>query len=122
MYELYGSYKRVARELGISRNTVKKYVRRVKDVREGTAAEILPRHRMIAQPSRVLTETVRQKIHEHLESSTNHPQQQRFSAKRIWEMLVMDGHKIGYATVKDEVARWKSANTDREVYILQEPR
>jgi len=39
LYELYGSYKRVARELSISRNTAKKYVLRVKDVQEGTADE-----------------------------------------------------------------------------------
>jgi len=42
LYELYGSYRKVARELSISRNTAKKYVLRVKDVQEGTADEILP--------------------------------------------------------------------------------
>jgi len=36
LYDLYGSYKRVARELGISRNTVKKYVHRVKEVQNLT--------------------------------------------------------------------------------------
>jgi DNA-binding CsgD family transcriptional regulator len=30
LYELYGSYKKVARELSISLNTTKKYLRRVK--------------------------------------------------------------------------------------------
>ena len=34
----------------------------------------------------------------------------------------MDGHTIGYASVKDEVARWKRTNSPREVYILQESR
>jgi transposase len=122
LYELYGSYKKVARELSISRNTAKKYVLRVKDVQEGTADEILPKDRRITQPSRVLTETVRQKIHQYLESNLEHPRKQRLTAKRIWELLVRDGHTIGYTSVKDEVARWKRTNSPREVYILQEPR
>jgi DNA invertase Pin-like site-specific DNA recombinase len=59
LYELYGSYKKVARELSISLNTTKKYLRRVKDLQEGVAYEILPKNRKIIQPSRVLTEIVR---------------------------------------------------------------
>jgi transposase len=122
LYELYGSYRKVARELSISRNTAKKYVLRVKDVQEGTADEILPKDRMITQPPRVLTESVRQKIRQYLESNLEHPRKQRLTAKRIWELLVRDGHTIGYTSVKDEVARWKRTNRPREVYILQEPR
>jgi transposase len=122
LYELYGSYKKVARELNISPNTAKKYVLRVKDVQEGVAEEILPKDRKIIQPSRVLTDTVRQKIHQYLESNLEQPRKQRLTAKRIWELLVTDGHKIGYTSVKDEVARWKRTNSPREVYILQEPR
>ena len=41
LYDLNKSYRRVARELKISPNTVKKYVLRVKDVQEGLANEIL---------------------------------------------------------------------------------
>jgi len=122
LYELHGSIKGAARKLGISKNTAKKYIRRVKEVQEGTADEILPKDRKITQPSRVLTETVRQKIHQNLESNLKHPRKQRLTAKRIWELLVKDGHKIGYTSVKDEVARWKRINSHREVYILQEPR
>jgi len=122
LYELYGSYKKVARELDISPNTAKKYLRRVKDVQEGTADEILPKNRKIIQPKRVLTDIVRQKIHQYLESNLEHPRKQRLTAKRIWELLVLDGHKIGYTSVKDEVARWKRTNRPRDVFILQEPR
>ncbi|MDD4447347.1 MAG: hypothetical protein PHN61_06680 [Methanothrix sp.] len=50
MYELYGSYKKVARELSISPNTAKKHLRRVKDAQEGTTDEILPKIRKIIQP------------------------------------------------------------------------
>jgi len=73
-------------------------------------------------PPRVLTETVRQKIHQYLESNLEHPRKQRLTAKRIWELLVRDSHKIGYTNFKDEMVRWKRTNSPREVYILQEPR
>jgi len=122
LYELHDSYKGVARELNISKNTVKKYLHRVDDEKNGSVEEILPKNRKIIQPSRVLTETVLQKIHQHLESNLKHPRKQRLTAKRIWELLVRDGHKIGYTSVKDEVARWKRTNSPREVFILQEPR
>lgn len=122
LYELRKSYKKVARELNISRNTARKYVHQVKDVQDGLAHEILPKERKIIQPSRVLTDNVRRKIHQHLESNLGHPRKQRLTAKRIWELLVKDGHKIGYTSVKDEVARWKHTNAPREVFILQEPR
>ena len=122
LYELYGTFNRVARELGISHNTVKKYVLRVKSVQDGSASEILAKDRMIIQPPRVLTEAVRKKIHSYLESNLGQPRKQRLTAKRIWELLVEDGHKIGYTTVKDEAARWKRTNGPRKVFILQEPR
>ena len=122
LYELRKSHKRVARELNISKNTVKKYVHKVKELQEGKADEILPKEKKIVQPLRVLTEPVRQKIHQYLESNLGHPRKQRLTAKRIWELLIRDGHKIGYTSVKDEVVRWKSTNAPREVFILQEPR
>ena len=122
LYDLHKSYRRVARELKISKNTVKKYVLKVKDVQGGLADEILPKNREITQPSRVLTEPVRQKIHEHLESNLERPKKQRITAKRIWELLVEDGHRIGYSSVKNEVIRWKRTDAPREVFILQEPR
>ena len=114
LYELYGSYKKVARELDISPNTAKKYLRRVKDVQEGTADEILPKNRKIIQPSRVLTETFRQKIHQYLESNLEHPRKQRLTAKRIWELLVTDGHKIGYTQASK--MKWPAGNVPTAQY------
>ncbi len=105
LYELHKSYKKVARELNISRNTVKKYLHQVKDVQEGLAEEIIPKNRKIVRPSRPLTDLVRQKIHQYLESNMGCPKKQRLTAKRIWELPDQDGHKIGYTTVKDEAVR-----------------
>ena len=121
LYDVYRSYKRVARELGISRNTVRKYIQRVKEVQQGKAEEILPKNREIHQPTRVLTDPIRQSIHRYLESNLEKPRKQRLTAKRIWELLLKEGHVIGYTTVKTEVRRWKNQYSPREVYILQEP-
>jgi len=43
LYDLHKSYRRVARELKISRNTVKKYVLKVKDVQRGLAMRSFPK-------------------------------------------------------------------------------
>ena len=67
LYDLYKSYRRVARELKISRNTVTKYVLKVRDVQVGLTDEILSKNREIVQTSLVLSQSVRQKIHELLE-------------------------------------------------------
>jgi len=101
---------------------VKKYLNQVKDVQDGLAEEIIPKNRKIAQPSRVLTDLVRLKIHQYIESNLGRPKKQRLTVRRIWDLLVRDGHKIGYTSVKDEVVRWKRTNAPREVFILQEPR
>jgi len=122
LYELYGSYKRVGRELNISHNTVRKYIQRVTDVKSGTLPEILPKDRIIKQPLRVVNDEIWEKIHQHLESNLDRPRKQRLNAKRIQELLVADGHQIGYTTVKREVARWRKTHSPRDVYILQQPK
>jgi transposase len=122
LYNLYGSYRRVARETGQSRNTVKKYICRVKDVQNGNAAEILPKNRNISQPPRTITPEIRAIIHQHLESNLERPKKQRLTAKRIHTLLRKAGNKIGYSSVKNEVAEWKKEHGPREVYILQEPK
>ena len=43
LYDLYKSYRRVARELKISRNTVKKYVLKVKDVQSAWPMRSFPK-------------------------------------------------------------------------------
>jgi transposase len=120
LYKKYQSNSRVARELGISRNTVRKYRKRVDRVQAGEVEEILPKNRHIAQPTRVMTDEIKRKIHRYLESNQKKPKKQRLTIKRVWQLLVRDGHSIGYTTVKEEAARWRSMNGPREVYIMQE--
>jgi len=121
LYELHGSYKRTARELNISRNTVKKYVHQVDDVRDGKTEEIVQKNRTKSRPCPVLTETIREKIHQYLESGLQNREKQQITAKRIWELLIRNGDTIGYTTVKEEVARWREHHTLRSISILQEP-
>jgi transposase len=122
LYDLYHSYKRVGRELNISHNTVRKYILRVNGLKSGTLNEILPKDRNIKQPLRVITDEIRGQIHQHLESNLDRPRKQRLNAKRIQELLIADGHQIGYTTVKREVARWRKIHSPRDVFILQEPK
>lgn len=122
LYELCKSKRQVARETGASPNTVRKYLSLVKRVREGTATEILPKHREIHQPPRVVTPGVLEKIHQYLKENQDLPKKQRLTAKRIHELLRKDGIRIGYSSVKQETADWKKEHGPREVYILQEPK
>ncbi|MEI6135651.1 MAG: IS21 family transposase [Desulfomonile sp.] len=119
LYDLYKSYKRVAREMGVSKNTVKKYIRRVQDVQEGRSDGILPKN-LKTQPTHVLTSEVRTQIQTYLESNEKKPPKQRLTAKKIHELLVRAGIKIGYTSVKEEVADWKETHSPRKVFILQE--
>jgi transposase len=122
LYELCNSKCQVARETRASRNTVTKYVNRVKNVRVGKETEILPKNREIVQPPRVVTPEVLEKIHRHLETNQDRPKKQRLTARRIHELLRLEGHKLSYSSVKQKVADWKKEYGPREVYILQEPK
>lgn len=62
-YTRCGSLSQVARELHISRNTVKRYLRRVEEVKCGIRDEILPEDRMIQQPRRSVTNEILFFIH-----------------------------------------------------------
>lgn len=121
LYELYGSYKRVARELHISKNTVKKYLHRIDDVRDGTVEEILPKHRTISRTRTVLTDALVAKIHQYLDSSSTYHEKQQITAKRIWELLIKENETVSYTSVKKVVSKYRAAHTIRTVSILQDP-
>ncbi|HIJ06214.1 MAG TPA: hypothetical protein HA365_02770, partial [Methanocalculus sp.] len=67
LYNLYGSKRRVAKELGMSRNTVARYLQRVQDVKDGVEDEILPKNRQIQRPCTIMTPEIRGFIHSILE-------------------------------------------------------
>ena len=51
LYNRYGSIRKVAKELNISRNTVKKYIKRSQSVNQGIEKEIIPKDRQIQRLS-----------------------------------------------------------------------
>lgn len=120
LYNLYGSKRRVAKELNISRNTVSRYLQRVQDVKDGVEETILPRDRQIQRPCTALTPEVKERIHTILEANADLPKKQRWTGKKIWDHLVKEGYTISYSTVKREVASWKDQYGHREVYIAQD--
>ena len=89
------SSRRVARELGVSRNTVKRYLERPAPVRVETEA-------LLGRP-------VWEKVGERLEALLSESPQwtggkQRLTATRLHAMLVTEGFSVGATTVKEAVA------------------
>lgn len=120
LYNLYGSKRRVAKELGMSRNTVARYLQRVQDVKDGVEDEILPKNRQIQRPCTIMTPEIRGCIHSILEENADRPKKQRWNGQKICHYLNKHGHGISYATVKREIASWKQKHGHRDVYIAQE--
>jgi transposase len=99
------SARRVAREMGVSRNTVKQYLSRAAPVR----LEPTPRGRPVWE-----------KVGPRLEALlAESPQwtggKQRLTATRLHAMLVTEGFTVGVTMVKEAVAEWKRRR--REVFV-----
>jgi transposase len=100
------SQRAVARELGLSRMTVGKYMAQAAPVRK---AEARPRPRPVwdkvgARVQALLTE-----------SAQWTGGKQRLTATRLHALLVAEGHAVGVTAVKDAVAEWKRER--REVFV-----
>ena len=96
----------VARELGLSRATVGKYVSQAAPVRK---AEAGPRARPVwdkvaMRVAAVLADSVRWTAGK-----------QRLTATRLHELLRAEGHHVGATVIKDAVAEWKRQR--REVFV-----
>ncbi len=97
------SERKIARELGIARETVHKYA---------TAAEVQPRYRQVRARHKPVTDRVTGLIDQWLAADEQAPPKQRHTAQRIWERLTSDPYKyeIGASTVRQYV-RHKRATT-----------
>ena len=96
----------VARELGLSRTTVGKYVGQAAPVRK---AESGPRPRPV-------WDKVAERVQAVLTASAQWTGgKQRLTATRLHELLVAEGHHVGVTAVKDAVAEWKRQR--REVFV-----
>ena len=99
------SQRRVAKEFGISRLTVRKYV-----------AEAAPRRKEERPRARPVWEKVAERVEALLTASTRWTAgKQRLTATRLHELLVAEGYAVGVTVVKAAVAEWKRQR--REVFV-----
>jgi transposase len=99
------SQRQVAKELGIARDTVRKYL-----------TESIPIRRETQPRSRPVWESVRERVDTLLaESVTWTGGKQRLTATRLHELLVAEGKQVGVTLVKEAVAEWKRQR--REVFV-----
>jgi transposase len=96
----------VARELGLSRATVGKYVSQAAPVRKAEAGS----------RSRPVWDKVADRVAAVLADSVRWTAgKQRLTATRLHALLVAEGHAVGVTVVKDAVAEWKRQR--REVFV-----
>jgi len=120
LYQETGSRRKVADIIGISRNTVTKYLNRIEDCQNGNAEEILPTTRNLQRIKSALSDDVVNKIHTYLEENQKRPKKQRLNAHQIYLTLRYNGTEISYSTVKREVRKWKQNNVFRDICIAQD--
>jgi transposase len=100
------SQRAVARELGLARVTVRKYLEQAVPLRTVEAA---PRPRPV-------WDAVAERVQAVLVDSVRWTGgKQRLTATRLHELLVAEGHRVGVTVVKDAVAEWKRQR--REVFV-----
>jgi transposase len=99
------SQRRVAKELGIARDTVRKYL-----------TESIPLRKETTPRPRPVWEAVRERVETLLtESAQWTGGKQRLTATRLHELLVAEGQPVGVTLVKEAVAEWKRQR--REVFV-----
>jgi predicted transcriptional regulator len=63
LYQETGSCRKVAHIMGISRNTVTRYLNKIEDCQSGKTEEIIPSNRNIKRTKPVCNEVITNKIH-----------------------------------------------------------
>jgi len=99
------SQRHVAKELGIARETIRKYL-----------TEAIPHRKETAPRRRPVWEAVRERVETLLaESAQWTGGKQRLTATRLHELLAAEGQQVGVTLVKEAVAEWKRQR--REVFV-----
>ena len=99
------SQRAVARELGLARVTVRKYLEEAVPVRKETAPRARPVWDVVGPRVEALL----------AESAQWTGGKQQLTATRLHELLVAEGHRVGVTLVKEAVAEWKRQR--REVFV-----
>jgi transposase len=104
--------RRIAREMGIDRNTVRRYLR-------GAPAGVGKPRGVAGAP---VTDAVRPRALEILEDSKRWTAgKQRLTAARLYTMLSSEGFDVGYTVVKDIVREWKRQRKEVFVPLVYKP-
>ena len=99
------SQRRVAKEFGISRRTVRKYVR-----------EAAPRRKETGPRARPVWDAVAARVQALLVDAVRWTGgKQRLTATRLHALLIAEGHAVGVTVVKEAVAEWTRQR--REVFV-----
>ena len=99
------SQRQIAKEFGISRVTVRKYVEEAVPIRKESA----PRPRPVWDKVRARVDALL------AESAQWTGGKQQLTATRLHELLVAEDHRVGVTLVKEAVAEWKRRR--REVFV-----
>jgi transposase len=99
------SQRAVARELGLARVTVRKYLDQGASARADAAPRPRPVWEAVAPRMQALL----------AESQRWTSGKQRLTATRLHELLVAEGHHVGVTVIRDAVAEWKRQR--REVFV-----
>ena len=99
------SQRQVARDLGIARQTVRKYL-----------TESIPVRKETQPRARPVWDAVRTRVEQLLaESAQWTGGKQRLTATRLHELLRGEGHRVGVTMIKEAMAEWKRQR--REVFV-----
>lgn len=105
------SIRAAAKQLGISRNTARRYL-----------GDAPPLERKTAARPRRISDLVRPRLHAILgEAPRWTGGKQRLTSKRLHELLVAEGFEIGARTVRSEVAEWKRQRQEVFVPLVYKP-
>jgi transposase len=104
--------RRIAREMGIDRNTVRRYLR-------GAPAGVGKPRGVAGAPVRA---SVEPRATELLEDSKRWTAgKQQLTAARLYTMLVSEGHDVGYTVVKQIVREWRRRRKEVFVPLVYKP-
>ena len=103
----------VARQLGLSRNTIRRYVRAkvVPVAKPASVTRPAPAREQVAEVAAAIWAARR--------SFT--AGKQRLTATRLWELLCDDGHEVSARTVRRLVASFRNAEREVTVPLVHEP-
>ena len=105
------SVRRVARELGVSRNTVRRYVEGAQPCVRAPVARSSPvKSKLLPRVEQILGEAPKWT-----------GGKQRLTSVRLHELLLAEGHRIGERTVREMVAEWKRRRAEVFVPLVYKP-